>query len=146
MSTTSPALLATPATSDRQLPVLEGYAKVFYGFCQQHDLRFQRCSQCGTWRHPPRPMCNQCHSVETEWAQVRGLGTVHCWTVPMTSIGGAFASDIPYVAAIVELDEGPRMATWVTGIAPGDLRNGLRVTVWFDQVTPSVTLAKFNPA
>lgn len=139
-------ITANPATSERQLPVLEGYAKIFYGFCRQHELRFQRCAKCKAWRHPPRPMCNQCHSFDTEWVKVEGKGTVHCWTVPMAPIGRAFASDMPYAAVVVELDEGPRMATWVTGIAPADLKNGMRVEAWFDDVTPEVTLAKFRPA
>jgi uncharacterized OB-fold protein len=61
-------------------------------------------------------------------------------------MGPAFADKVPYVAAIVALDEGPRMATWITDIAPEKLREGMRVQVWFDAVTPEVTLAKFRPA
>ena len=95
--------VADPTLSERQLPVLEGYTKTFYGFCRQHELRFQRCAKCKAWRHPPRPMCNQCNSCETEWVKVQGKGTVHCWTVPMAPIGRAFASDLPYAAAVVEL-------------------------------------------
>ena len=136
----------TTVQSDRQLPVLQGYAKEFYAWCKQHELRFQRCAKCKTWRHPPRPLCNQCHSFETEWAPVKGKGKVYCWTVAMAPIGRAFISDLPYAAVVGELDEGPRMATWVTGIPPDQLRVDMRVEVWFDDVTPEVTLAKFKPA
>jgi uncharacterized OB-fold protein len=131
--------------SDHQLPVLRGYAAEFYGWCQKHELRFQRCARCKTWRHPPRPLCFKCHSFEVEWAPVSGQGRLHAWTVPMAPIGSAFASQMPYVAAIVALDEGPRMASWVTGVAPEDLRVDMRLLVWFDAVTPEVTLAKFRP-
>lgn len=130
----------------RHLPLLKGYTAEFYGWCYRHELRFQRCARCRTWRHPPRPLCNQCHSFETEWAPVSGLGTLHAWTVVVAPMEPALAAQVPYVAAVVALDEGPRMASWVTGIAPEQLRVGMRLQVWFDAVTPEVTLPKFKPA
>jgi len=57
----------------------------------------------------------------------------------------AFANEVPYAAVVVELDEGPRLATWVTGIGPDELRVGLPVEVWFDDVSDEVTLPKFTP-
>lgn len=130
---------------DYQLPLLQGYTKEFYAFCQQRELRFQRCAKCKTWRHPPRPLCNECYSFETEWAPVKGTGTVYCWTVPMVPIGKVWGSYMPYVAAIVELDEGPRLASWITDIPHEQLNIGQRVQIWFDAITPEVTLAKFKP-
>lgn len=130
----------------RHLPVLKGHTAEFYGWCRKHQLRFQRCARCKTWRHPPRPLCNRCHSFETEWAAVSGTGTLHAWTVAVTPMGPAFAAVVPYVPAIVALDEGPRLASWVTGIAPERLREGLRLQVWFDDVTAEVTLPKFELA
>lgn len=131
--------------SDMQLPVLQGYAKEFYAWCKKHDLRFQRCAKCKTWRHPPRPLCNNCHSFDTEWGSVKGTGKVYAWTVAMAPIGRAWNSSMPYAAVIVELDEGMRMATWVTGIKPDELKRDMRVSVWYDDLTPAVTLAKFKP-
>ncbi len=145
MSATNTAKPDQPQ-SVQPLPVLQGYTKEFYAWCKQRELRFQRCARCKTWRHPPRPLCNNCHSFETEWAPVAGRGRLHSWTVGVTPIGRVFAADVPYVAAVVELDEGPRMATWVTGVAPEQLRADMRVQVWFDDVTPEVTLAKFKPS
>jgi uncharacterized OB-fold protein len=57
----------------------------------------------------------------------------------------AFANDVPYAAVVVELDEGPRLTTWVTGISPDELRIGMPVELWFDTVTDEVTLPKFKP-
>jgi hypothetical protein len=57
----------------------------------------------------------------------------------------AFAEAVPYAAVVVELDEGPRLTTWVTGIAPDELYIGMPVEVWFDDVTDDVTLPKFKP-
>jgi uncharacterized OB-fold protein len=130
----------------RSLPVLKGSTAEFYGWCRQHELRFQRCARCKTWRHPPRLLCNHCHSFETEWAAVSGRATLHAWTVAVAAMGPAFANDVPYVAAIVQLEEGPRMASWVTGVAEDQLREGMGLQLWFDDVTPEVSLPKFKAA
>lgn len=125
--------------------VPQGYAKDFYAWCGKHELRFQRCGDCGAWRHPPRPMCGQCHSMKWAWAPTRGLGKVYCWTVVHQALDPAFADAVPYAAVIVEVDEGPRLATWVTGIAPEQLRIGMPVEVWFDKMNDEVALPKFRP-
>jgi uncharacterized OB-fold protein len=136
----------TTASPSRHLPLLEGYTAEFYDWCKRNELRFQRCARCGTWRHPPRPLCNHCHSFEAEWAAVSGDGTLYCWTIAAASMDPAFASAVPYVAAVVALDEGPRIATWVTDVVPNALRVGMRLQVWFDAREPGVTLPKFKPA
>ena len=138
--------MTSEAATPRYLPVLKGFTAEFYGWCRQHELRFQRCAHCKAWQHPPRLLCNHCHSFETEWAPVSGAATLHAWTVAVAPMGPVFANDVPYVAAIVGLQEGPRMASWVTGVAPEDLKVDMRLQVWFDDLTPEVTLAKFRPA
>lgn len=57
----------------------------------------------------------------------------------------AFADAVAYAAVIVELDEGPRLATWVTGIAPDQIRAGMPVQVWFDEINEQIALPKFRP-
>ena len=44
----------------KPLPARRGYAREFYEYCRKHELRFQRCTDCGTWRHIPRDMCAKC--------------------------------------------------------------------------------------
>jgi uncharacterized OB-fold protein len=134
-----------PAAADKRSPLLRGYAKEFYDWCHKRELRFQRCQNCGVWRHPPRPMCGSCHSMRAEWALTKGQGRVYCWTVIYQALDSAFANDVPYAAAIVELDEGPRLATWVTGLPPDQLEVGMGVEVWFDEINELVALPKFRP-
>ena len=94
---------------------------------------------------PPQPMCTSCHSLEWEWAPTKGTGTVYCWTTVYQALDPAFAEDVPYAAVVVELDEGPRLTTGVTGVAPDELHVGMPVEVWFDTVSDDVTLPKFRP-
>ena len=83
--------------------------------------------------------------MEWELAPSAGRGNVYCWTTVHQALDPAFAGDVPYMAVIVELDEGPRLATWVTGIPPERLSAGLPVEVWFDDITEQVALPKFRP-
>jgi len=142
MKTENPSFTAS---AGKRLPLLHGYTKEYYEWCHKRELRFQRCRSCGAWRHPPRPMCGDCHSMEWEWAPTAGRGRVYCWTTIYQALDPAFAGDVPYAAVIVELDEGPRLATWVTGISPAELRVGMPVEVWFDDIAESVALPKFRP-
>lgn len=136
---------STAVSTARRLPLLRGYTADFYEWCHKRELRFQRCRDCATWRHPPRPMCGACHSMDWEWAQTAGRGKVYCWTTVHQALDPAFAEAVPYAAVIVELDEGPRLATWVTDLPPAELWVGMPVEVWFDEIGDAVALPKFRP-
>jgi uncharacterized OB-fold protein len=126
------------------LPRMRGPAAEFYKFCKAHELRFQRCTDCGTWRHIPRDMCAKCGSFNFEWARSSGKGAVFSWTVVAQPMLPQFASLVPYAPAVIELEEGVRMVSWVTDVTPDDLALGMPVEVVFDDVTPEATLPKFR--
>jgi uncharacterized OB-fold protein len=90
-------------------------------------------------------MCGGCHSMRWEWTPTGGKGKVYCWTIVHQPLDPAFADNVPYAAVIVELDEGPRLATWVTGIPPDKLRVGMPVEAWFDEISAEAALPKFKP-
>ena len=75
-----------------------------------------------------------------------GRGTVYSFTVTHQNQSPGFREELPYVLAIVELEEGPRIMTNIVGCDPDMLRIGMPVVVQFDDVTPEITLAKFTPA
>ena len=76
-----------------------------------------------------------------------GQGDVtKAYTVTHQNQAPGFRESLPYVLAVVELEEGPRMMTNIVGCAPDDVRIGMRVEVEYEDVTPEVTLAKFKPA
>jgi uncharacterized protein len=136
--------MATGAPYTRPLPSMRGLAGEFYRYCKNHELRFQRCLGCGTWRHVPREMCAQCGSFDYEWAQSSGKGKVFSWSTTTQTMLPKFADAVPYSIVIVELDEGVRIATWVVDVAPDHLQIGMPVEVAFDDVTDQVTLPKFR--
>ena len=128
------------------LPRVGGMSADFYRFCKEHELRFQRCTECGTWRHIPRDMCAKCGSFKWEWARSSGRGKLFSWTTATQSMMPQFADQMPYSPVIIELDEGVRMVTWLTDLKPDELRLGMPVEVAFDDVTAEVSLPKFRRA
>ncbi len=136
----------TPAPYSKPLPELKGHAKKFYDFCRKGELRFQRCSDCGTWRHVPREMCAECGSQAWTWERSSGKGTVFSWTVADRALHPEFVDDTPYAPTIVEMEEGVRLLTQIVDVEPDDLEIGMPVEVVFDAVTAKVTLPKFRRA
>jgi uncharacterized OB-fold protein len=126
------------------LPHAAGRAAEFYDFCKRHELRFQRCTGCGAWRHVPRDMCAKCGSFEWEWARSSGKGKLFSWTTAVQPMMPQFKDLVPYSPAIVELEEGVRIVSWVTDVKPDELTLGMPLEVTFDDVTPNVTLPKFR--
>jgi len=129
----------------RPLPVLEGLTAEFYSFCKQGRLHFQRCDRCRAWRHVPREMCAECGSWEWSWEPSSGRGVVFSWTVVARALHPAFQHDTPYAPVVVEMEEGVRLLSRVEGVAPGDLAIDMPVEVFFEAVTPEVSLPTFRP-
>jgi len=130
----------------KPLPMMTGFAREFYEHCQRGELRFQRCTGCGRWRHVPRHRCGSCSSWEWEWAASSGRGQVFSWTVVSRPMHPDFVEEAPYAPAIIEMEEGVRLVSWVVDCPPEELRKGLPVEVSFDAVTDEVTLPKFRRA
>ncbi len=131
-------------TYNKPIPVLEGFTKQFYRFCRKGELRFQRCKECGTWRHVPREMCPECGSFKWRWERSSGRGTVFSWTVAERALHPQFADDTPYAPTVVEMEEGVRILTEIVDCEPDELEIGTPVEVVFDEVTNKVTLPKFR--
>lgn len=106
-------------------------------------LVLQRCAACGTARHPPRPRCGRCASGEHRWEAASGRGTVHSFTVVRYPANHELADAVPYVVALVELDEGPRLISNVVEMEPDRVAIDQRVRVRFDEVAPGTVLPRF---
>jgi len=110
-------------------------------------LVVQECLECHQLQHPPLPACpdTSCHGSRLGWRDVSGTGTVYTYTVVRHPTHFAFADKIPYVIALVELTEGPRLVTAITGCPPEEVRVGMPVRAVFREVAEGVTLPYFEP-
>ena len=114
----------------------------FWDGVQKKQLSFQKCKECGTLAHPPRPMCPKCHSFEKEWVASQGKGKVYSWVTYREPNHGAFKT--PYSVVLVEMDEGVRVVANVVGMKPEDIKIGMPVEVVFEDVAPGITIPKFK--
>jgi uncharacterized protein len=107
------------------------------------ELRIQRCKECGTLRHPPRPMCGKCQSLAWDWQVSQGAGTVHSYVVLHHPPVPGY--DYPLPIVLVELDEGTRLIANVAGCAPAEIRIGMRVQARIEPVDEELYLPFFYP-
>ena len=127
------------------IPGVTDLTRPYWENARAGRLVTQRCRNCGRIWHPPLPACPGCQSARTGWREMSGDGTVYTFTVVTHPTHFAFADKVPYVIAIVELAEGPRLVTGVTGCAPEAVRVGMPVRVRFQPVTDDITLPYFEP-
>ncbi len=90
-------------------PMMSMDAQPYWDGLQAGQLRVQRCGDCGTLRHYPRPMCPACQSFEVGWLTLAGPGTVHSWTRPHQSALPGFADAVPFTLVTVDMAEGVRV-------------------------------------
>ncbi len=129
----------------KPLPRVDEESRGWWEALARHELYVQRCRDCGTLRLPPRALCTSCLSSAVEWQRATGRGTVYSFTVTHQNQAPGFRESLPYVLAIVELAEGPRIMTNVVECPVDQVRIGMPVEVAYDDVTPEITLAKFRP-
>lgn len=128
----------TPRPSPESAPYWEAAA--------QHKLRVQKCNACGQHWFPPSYRCPHCTAADFTWAEVSGKGKVFSFVVFHRVYHPAYEGEVPYVVALVELAEGPRLLTNIVGISPDDVRCEMPVKVTFDDVAAGVAVPKFTPA
>lgn len=129
---------------EKPLPIIDPDTAAYWRAARDHRLLIKRCADCGRCHFYPRELCPHCHSDAVEWIEAKGLGTIYSYTIARRPAGPAFKADAPYVIAIVELDEGPRMMTNIIGSPPDSVRIGQRVVVTYEDVTEEVSLPKFS--
>ena len=131
---------------DKPLPVINEDTAPYWEYCRKHELRMQKCQQCGYIRFPASIVCPKCHSLEAEWTKLSGKGRVYSFIVYHQVYHPSYKDDIPYAVAIIQLDEGPRMESNITDCKMEDIKIDMPVQVYFDDITDEVTLPKFKPA
>ncbi|MFD8687512.1 bifunctional MaoC family dehydratase N-terminal/OB-fold nucleic acid binding domain-containing protein [Streptomyces sp. NPDC059651] len=139
-----PAPDGAPAPALRPRPAVNRDNAFFFEGARRHRLLIQRCTGCAALRHPPGPCCPGCGSLEWDTVEATGHGHVYSFVVNHHPRHPAF--DSPYLVAVVELAEGTRLITNLTGIAADEVTVGMPVVLdWLD-ADPDLTLPVFRPA
>jgi uncharacterized protein len=117
----------------------------YWEAAKEKRLVLQQCKDCGKHQFYPRGVCSHCLGSALDWVEARGRGKVHTFTVCHRAPHPGFAGQVPFVIAVIELDEGVRMMTNIVGCDPKTVRIDMPVKVTFEEATPEVTLPQFTP-
>jgi uncharacterized protein len=128
------------------LPMPNADAERYWAAAKAGKLCLQRCGHCQTFRFPPGYACRRCGSTETEWIDTSGRGTIYSFSVIHRGPTPEFAGVVPYVLALVELEEGPRMMTHIVGEPADKIAIGDRVVVEFEERREGVKVPQFRRA
>ncbi len=135
-----------PAVEPRPSPPQPGISddtRFFWEGLKADRLLAQKCDGCGTLRHPPGPVCVECHSFAWTPVELSGRGRLHSWTVVHHAAHPAF--DYPHAIGVVELDEGIRIVAPIEGLT-GEPVADMRLAVVFNTVAGEDRLPGFRPA
>jgi uncharacterized OB-fold protein len=127
------------------LPSPDNDTEEFWAGTREHRLVIQRCGACGDAYFYPRPFCPKCWSDDVTSVAASGDATLYTWSVVHVNDLPPFHERVPYVAAIVDLVEGPRMMTNVVDCDSTDLEVGMALRVSYRELTPEVTIPVFVP-
>jgi uncharacterized OB-fold protein len=133
------------ATGARPLPEETQLTAPFWQAAREHRLVIQRCTACSRLRWPPEAGCYYCGSLDYEWAQMTGRATLYTWTVAHPPLLPYFQQRPPWPIAVVELEEGPRLVTNITGLDPDRYEIGMPLEATFDDIGENITLVVFRP-
>jgi len=129
----------------RPLPHPDEVTRPFWDACARRVLCFQQCDACAHRWLPASVVCPRCWSDATTWVEASGRGTVFSFAVYHRAYHPAFKALLPYVVALIELAEGPRLISNVVGVAPERINVGMAVRLSFDD-SGEMALPVFHPA
>jgi len=132
--------------NQRPLPKPDQDSAVYWEAARRHELVLQLCTACQRFRFYPRSICPYCFSDKFEWRRSPGRGTVYSYTVIHRPPFPAFRDKVPYVLALIELNEDVRMMSNIIDCDPTTVEIGMSVEVTFEDITEEITLPQFKPS
>lgn len=118
--------------TDKPIPVANPDSTVFWEACNEKSFLIQGCKSCGEKQFYPRALCKRCNSKDLEWQQVSGHGKVKTFTVVNHAPSPAFKADLPYVLALIDLEEGVRAMMNILDCDVADVHIGMDVELTYE--------------
>ncbi|RRQ77105.1 nucleic acid-binding protein [Streptomyces griseofuscus] len=113
------------------LPEADAFTRPYWAAAADGRLLIRRCAACGRAHHYPREFCPHCWSEDVAWEQATGRATLYTWSTVHRNDLPPFSDRTPYIAAVVDLAEGPRMMTQVVDAEEAELSAGMPLRVAF---------------
>ena len=130
------------------LPVKQPESDFYWEKAHEHELWLRRCNPCGQAYFYPRDFCPHSGSRDVSWMRASGKGTLHTFAIVHRAPVPAFSDRVPFVVAMVDLEEGARIPTNLVDVEPdpAHIKVGMAVEVAFLDLTDEITLPVFRPA
>jgi uncharacterized OB-fold protein len=128
------------------LPTPDLETRPFWDACREGVFLVRQCNACRSYHFYPRPFCPTCWSTDVDWVAASGKARLYTYSVVHENDLPPWPERVPYVAAVVDLEEGPRVMTNVEGVAFDELEIGMRLAVDFKALDDDVTIPIFRPA
>lgn len=129
----------------KPVPIVNEWARPFWEATRQHKLIIQKCEDCGKHIFYPRICCPYCFSDRVDWVESTGKGTIYSFTIVESNPPSAFIGDLPYVIALVRLEEGVQMLSNIVESKLHQISCDMPVQVTFEKLNENFTLPKFRP-
>jgi uncharacterized OB-fold protein len=129
----------------KPLPVPTKWSQPFWDGTKRDRLLLKHCKICGHIDHPPYLYCTECLSEDHEWREASGKATLYAFAINEYGVPFPFMPDLPYVVALVDLQEGPRMISNIVECDHKQLENGMALEVVFHDVSEDISLPKWRP-
>ena len=126
------------------IPSNEVLTKPFWEATKRGELIIPYCNSCSTLFFYPREVCPNCFSKDLGWKKMSGEGHVYTYTHVWQAVHPSFQSANGHIYAIVQLDEGPKIPSGISGCEPEEVYVDMPVSVVFDDITEDYTLVKFQ--
>ena len=127
----------------RPLPGVSDDTRFFWEGCEQKKLLIQRCTSCQTLRHPPAPVCIECHSFD--WDTVEASGKAKLYSFVVMHYPEVAPFDYPNPIGLIELEEGVRLIAGLVGVDQKDIKIGQKLQVEFNRFDDRQNLPQFRP-
>jgi uncharacterized OB-fold protein len=129
----------------KPLPKPTPWSKFFWDSCKEEKLCVQRCNACKKNIFYPKLYCPFCLSSDLTWIRASGKGRIYSYMVVYAYQPTEFQEDVPYVVAVIDLEEGVRMMSNIVDCNPEEVHCDDPVEVVFEKVNEAYTLPKFRP-
>jgi len=130
---------------NKPLPKPNKRTKKFWEGTKRHILLIQKCSKCDKYVFYPKTYCPYCFSDELDWVKASGRGKIYSYTIMMNNPVSSFVDDLPFVIAIIELEEEVRLLSHVVNCDLEKIVCEMEVEVVFEDINEEFTLPKFQP-
>lgn len=130
----------------KPIPEPKGPSAPYWSAAKEGRFLIQRCQACGAYIFYPRPFCPECFGLELDWVQASGEGEVVTYTIVHQAPYPSYATDTPYILAVIRLKEGPQMMANVLNCPKEAMRVGLKVKVCFEDRGEGFKIPQFVPS